>query len=48
MFAVTPRHFRAFADVLAEVAKKGAVCVLGGRQAKETAQTRGWTVQKLL
>ncbi|MDR3320752.1 MAG: insulinase family protein [Desulfovibrio sp.] len=48
IFAVTPGHFREFAEVLAEVARKGAVCVLGGLKAKECAETRNWPVRSLL
>jgi Zn-dependent M16 (insulinase) family peptidase len=48
MFAVTPKHFREFAEVLAEVARKGAVCVLGGSGAEEWAKTEGWPVRNLL
>ncbi|MDR2574690.1 MAG: insulinase family protein [Desulfovibrio sp.] len=48
MFATTPKHFREFAEVLAEVARRGAVCVLGGSKAEECARVKGWTVRNLL
>ncbi|MDR3358290.1 MAG: insulinase family protein [Desulfovibrio sp.] len=48
IFAVTPQHFREFAEVLAEVARRGAVCVLGGSDAEECAKVEGWPVRNLL
>ena len=48
IFAVTPKHFREFAEVLSEVARKGAVCVLGGSGAEEWAKAEGWPVRNLL
>ncbi|MDR2801067.1 MAG: insulinase family protein [Desulfovibrio sp.] len=48
IFAVTPKHFREFAEVLAEVAREGAVCVLGGSGAEKCARAEGWPVRNLL
>jgi Zn-dependent M16 (insulinase) family peptidase len=48
IFAVTPKHFGEFAEVLAEVARKGAVCVLGGSRTEECAKAEGWPVRNLL
>ncbi|MDR1778115.1 MAG: insulinase family protein [Desulfovibrio sp.] len=48
MFATTPRHFSDFAEVLAEVARVGNVCVLGGNAAEQWARDGGWKITRLL
>ncbi len=48
ILGTTRRHFTEFADVMAEAARTGTVCVLGGSAAESVASARGWTVQKVL
>ena len=48
ILGTTERHFSEFADVLAEAARQGAVCVLGGPKTKEAAEAHGWAAQNLL
>jgi len=38
----------AVADVMAEAARAGTVCVLGGAAAENAAAERGWTATRLL
>ena len=39
--------FRAFADIMQEVAEKGHVCVIGGARAGEVARSLGWSCTSL-
>ncbi|MBQ9407744.1 MAG: insulinase family protein [Desulfovibrio sp.] len=48
MLGTSATHFRQFAEVLAEAAHKGAVCVLGGSAVEAAAASHGWTRRKLL
>ena len=48
MLAVTQKDFNEFADVMAEAARAGTVCVLGGAAAENAAAERGWTATRLL
>ncbi|MBQ3058688.1 MAG: insulinase family protein, partial [Desulfovibrio sp.] len=48
ILGTTAQHFADFADVLAEAAAKGSICILGGPKTEETAQAQGWPVQRLL
>lgn len=48
MLAVTQKDFNDFAEVMAEAARAGTVCVLGGAAAENAAAERGWTVSRLL
>lgn len=48
ILSTTVQHFRDFADVLAEAARVGEICVLGGGNLEKVAEARGWTVRKLL
>lgn len=48
ILGTTQKHFQAFADVMSEATRKGAVCVLGGAQAESVAGEHGWSVRKVL
>ena len=48
ILGTTERHFTQFAEVLAEAARQGAICVLGGPKTEEAAQAHGWAAQRLL
>lgn len=48
ILATTGQHFRDFADMMEEVARKGNICVLGGSATESAAAEEGWDVQKLL
>ncbi len=48
ILGTTRRHFTEFADVMAEAAKAGTVCVLGGSAAENAATEHGWTKKKVL
>lgn len=48
ILGTTRRHFTEFADVMAEAAKAGTVCVLGGSAAESAATEHGWTKKKVL
>lgn len=48
ILGATERHFTQFAEVLAEAARQGAVCVLGGPKTEEAAQAHGWAAQRLM
>lgn len=48
ILGTTERHFTQFAEVLAEAARQGAVCVLGGPKTEEAAHAHGWAAQPLL
>ena len=48
ILGTTARHFRDFADVLAEAAGHGVTCVLGGAQTRAAAEAHGWQTQELL
>ena len=48
ILSTTVKDFRDFAEVMAEAAHGGAVCVLGGSAAETAAAEQGWTVRKLL
>jgi Zn-dependent M16 (insulinase) family peptidase len=48
IFATTPAHFGAFADILDEAARNGAICVLGGQKTKDAAAAHGWASEQLL
>ncbi|MDO5484255.1 MAG: peptidase M16, partial [Desulfovibrionaceae bacterium] len=48
MLGTTAQHFSAFADVLAEAAARGAVCVLGGPKTEDAAKEHAWPMQRLL
>lgn len=48
ILSTTKKHFRDFADVLACLSREGAVCVLGGPKAVNSATAHGWTCQELL
>lgn len=46
ILGTTRRHFTEFADVMAEAAKAGTVCVLGGSAAENAATEHGWSKKK--
>lgn len=48
MLATTRKDFNEFAEVMAEAAKAGTVCVLGGTAAETAAAEHGWSVRRLL
>ncbi len=48
ILSTTKQHFHDFAEIMAEVSKKGRICVLGGSLAQKTAEEAGWSVEKLL
>lgn len=48
ILCTTERHFRQFADVLAEAVSGGSICVLGGADAEAAAARHGWPVKKLI
>ena len=48
ILSTTEKHFREFADVLAEVARDGATCVLGGPKTEAAANKHGWSSTKLV
>ena len=48
ILSTTERHFRQFADVLAEAVSGGSICVLGGADAEAAAARHGWPVKKLI
>lgn len=48
ILSTTEKHFREFAEVLAEVARTGATCVLGGPKTEAAASKLGWSSTKLV
>lgn len=48
ILSTTERHFHDFAAVMAEAARVGDICVLGGSAAESAATAKGWSVQKML
>lgn len=48
ILSTTAKDFHAFAEVMAEASRVGAICVLGGNAAEAAATEQGWAVQKLL
>ena len=48
ILSTTEKHFREFAEVLAESAKTGAICVLGGPATEAAATAHGWSSKKLV
>ena len=47
ILATRVEDFRAFADIMQEVAEKGHVCVIGGARAGEVARSLGWSCTSL-
>lgn len=48
ILSTTPKDFHNFAECMAEAARNGVVCVLGGATAQTTAEEQGWKMEKLL
>ncbi|WP_297892800.1 insulinase family protein [uncultured Desulfovibrio sp.] len=48
ILSTTEKHFREFAEVLAEVARNGATCVLGGPKTEAAAKEHSWSSTKLV
>ena len=48
VLSTTEKHFREFAEVLAEAARTGATCVLGGPKTEAAAAQYGWSSTKLV
>ena len=48
ILGTTRRHFTEFAEVMAEAARAGTVCVLGGSAAENAATAHGWNISKVL
>ena len=48
ILSTTGKHFREFAEVLAEVARNGATCVLGGPKTEAAAKEHSWSSTKLV
>lgn len=48
ILSTTPEDFVRFADVLAEAARTGTVCVLGGAGVEEAAERNGWAVKSIM
>ena len=48
VLSTTEKHFREFAEVLAEAARAGATCVLGGPKTEAAAAQYGWSSTKLV
>lgn len=48
ILSTTAKDFQNFAEIMAEVAHTGLICVLGGSTAESTAQELGWKSEKLL
>lgn len=48
ILSTTEKHFREFSEVLAEAAKTGHICVLGGPKAEAAAKEHGWQSSKLI
>ena len=48
MFATTTADFRAFADILQEVAEHGKTCVLGGAATRAAAEEQRWSSVELM
>ena len=48
ILATTRKDFIAFAEVMAEVARSGKICVLGGSAVEEAAERNGWSVKRVL
>ena len=48
ILGTTRRHFTEFAEVMAEAARVGTVCVLGGSAAENAAAAHGWSIKKVL
>ena len=48
ILSTTERHFREFAEVLAEAARSGSTCVLGGPKTEAAAKEHGWSSTKLV
>ena len=48
VLSTTEKHFREFAEVLAEAARAGATCVLGGPKTEAAAQAHGWSSSQLV
>ncbi|RBN34856.1 peptidase M16 [Lawsonia intracellularis] len=48
ILSTTKKQFTEFAEVMAEVAKTGSVCILGGSAATDIAQQNNWVIHQLL
>ncbi len=48
ILSTTAKDFKAFADVMEQVAKEGSICILGGSAAEEAGKAQGFVVSKLL
>lgn len=48
ILTTTKKHFTEFAEVMAESAKIGSVCILGGSTATALAKQRGWAIHPVL
>ena len=48
ILGTTRKHFAEFAEVMAEAAKTGTICVLGGSAAESAAAANGWITRKIL
>ncbi|MFV0423418.1 insulinase family protein [Oleidesulfovibrio sp.] len=48
ILSTRPEHFTQFADILAEVARTGTICVLGGESVEEVAGRNGWVVNRVM
>lgn len=48
ILSTTRQDFVDFAEVMAEVAKNGKVCALGGSAVEEAAARNGWTTRRIL
>ncbi len=48
ILSTTEKHFREFAEVLAEAARTGVTCVLGGPKTEAAASKLGWSSTKLV
>ena len=48
ILSTTRRDFADFAEVMAEAARNGKVCALGGSAVEEAAARNGWTVRRVL
>lgn len=48
ILSTTAKDFQNFADIMAEAARSGVVCVLGGSSVESVATEQGWKTEKLL
>ncbi len=48
ILSTTRRDFADFAEVMAEAAKNGKICALGGSAVEEAAVRNGWTTRRIL